>query len=655
MKAKSLALLACLLVFANSSMTLSSQVVSPLTAGSTNTSYSYVFASTAITVSAGSQLLAQFDVGSFTVSQVNGCQLSINGATVSAATCAVNTSSNAVVFSNAAASSISLNNLSVSFRSNGASYSGTSNILFYFQDSTGLQNTDSRVNTTVSIVAATMSGCSVVSSNLTVGASTTYNFSYAPTVAIPTGSILQLVLPAWFGNGTNLLNNASANCSSSCTALLISSSESIIFRNIFASAGAAIGTSQNASVYSIKNPPSTAPITIQILVQTSASQNVQQCYVQLAVTTPNMLITTFNPTNTAISASNSIKLSFRSSNPIPGATSYLRISTSLALSYSYSAANSLPTVAPVRVSSTDSSVLISGLSTSNIASLSLYYLGLFTLTNAPSSKKHTISFTTQTYSNNTFYSIDSNSVVVQATAATMTIASVSASNPIAYAIGQFSVSFTIINNLVVGSFAVLQFPSEMTIIDSSTCTTSVGNCFFSGNTVTVNVQNAVSAGSNITTILSLVQNPLTTTASSTFSISTYYDTSDSLVDQLTSGLTFTAAPVPVKALQVLPLSKTVRDITSYTFNINFTNPIPSSAILYLSFPSSLPISSVLYTSNNTLSCVVTVNLQTVTLTSCFSSQTTGTVTFTLGSITNPTSTKPSGNFNITSYYNGLLL
>lgn len=648
-------LVAWMVALAFSSMSLSSQTVAPLTAGSTNTSYMYSFAASGISVPAGSQLLAQFDTGAFSISQVNGCQLSINGAAVAGASCSVNSASNAVVFSNVATVALTPTSISASFYSNGASYSGTSNILFYFQDSAGLQNTNSKVNTTVSIAAAAMGSCSATTASQMVGSATNFTFAYSPAVAIPTGSILQLVLPAWFGNGTNLLNNASANCSSNCSALLLSASESIVFKSIFSAAGAAIGTSQNVAVYSIKNPPSTAPIAIQILIQTSGGQNVQSCSVQLAATTPNQLRATFAPSNSAISANSIIKLSFRNTNPLPGSSSYLRIASPLALSYNYTAVNSTSTVAPIRVTSTDGSLLIQGLSTANIASLSGYFLGMFTLTNAPSSKKFTLAFTTQTYSSGTFYSVDSSSIDVQAVAATITVASVSAQNNLAYAIGQFTVSFTTINNLVSGSFAVIQFPSEMSIDPSSTCSTSVGSCFFSGNTVTANVQSPASGGSIISTVLSMVQNPLTTTASSTFSISTYYDASDSLVDQLTAGLTFTAAPAPLKWLQVTPSSRVVRDVSSYTISINFTNPVPAGVTLFLTFPTSIPISSVQYSAINSLSCIVSSSLQVVTLASCFSSTTTGTVSFTLSGIANPTSTKPTGTFNLTSFYSGLLL
>jgi hypothetical protein len=439
-------------------MTLSNQTVSPLTAASVNTSYSYSFSGSAITITAGSQFIAQFDSGSFTITQVSSCQMTMNGVSRTNLSCSINASANAVVFSNIVTVDTSLTILNVSFYSNGAVYSGTSNILFYFVDSTGLQNTNTRVNTSVTIVPLSLSNCLATNLNQVVGAYTTFNFSYTPATAIPMGSILQIVLPAWFGNSSNLLNNASANCSSNCSAILLTSSESIIFQVLYNTTGVVSGVIQNVSIYNIKNPPSTAAISIQILIQTATSQNVQQCYVQLAATTPNQLRATFPLANNGISSSNSIKLTFRSSNPIPGSTSYLRISSPLTISYAYSSSNSSSTISPVRVSSSDGSVLISGLSTSNIAALSSYYLGLFSMVNPPSTKIVSLIFTTQTFVNSTFYSIDSSTINIQAVASNITVSTATAQNTIVYAVGNFTVSFITVNALVQGSFAVIQFP-----------------------------------------------------------------------------------------------------------------------------------------------------------------------------------------------------
>jgi hypothetical protein len=195
----------------------------------------------------------------------------------------------------------------------------------------------------------------------------------------------------------------------------------------------------------------------------------------------------------------------------------------------------------------------------------------------------------------------------------------------------------------------------MTITDLSTCSTNVGTCFFSGNTVTVNVNLSISGGNNITTLLTLVQNPLTTVASSSFSISTYYDTSNSLVDQLTSGLTFTATPTPLKAMSVTPGDLKVMDITNYTFNVYFTNPVPAGALVLLTFPVAIPLSTVTYANNNTLSCIATINLQTVNLSGCFPTNLQSPVTFTLNGIQNPSSTKPTDTFNLTTTFSGVIV
>lgn len=114
----------------------------------------------------------------------------------------------------------------------------------------------------------------------------------------------------------------------------------------------------------------------------------------LTATTTNNLKATFAVTNNSISAVNSVRLTFRSTNPIQVSMGYLRINSPLGLNYTYSSVNSTAMTAPARVSSTDGSLLINGLATSNIAANSIYNLGLFSLSNPPSTKKSTLTFTT---------------------------------------------------------------------------------------------------------------------------------------------------------------------------------------------------------------------------------------------------------------------
>lgn len=641
-----------LLVFlASSTLILSSQTITPLTASSSNTAYLYSLTSTGRSIAANSQFFVQFETGAFDITQASACSFTLNGAAVAAATCTVNSGANTITFGNVITTATTVTSLTVGFNSSGAIYSGNLNMQLYFVDSSGVQITDTWVNTTVSIVTAPMTTCSVSNAHQIVGSSTTFVFGFTPVVNITSGSILQIVLPAWFGNATNFVNNASVNCSQNCSATLSSSSESVIFRRMFNSTTMA---TQSVEIYSIKNPTTTQPISISIIIQTSTNYNVQRCSVNLSATTPNNLRATFPITSTSISAVNSIRLSFRNTNPIQVSASYLRISSPLTMNYTYASANSTSTTAPARTTSTDGSLLISGLAASNIAANSIYNLGLFSMSNPPSTKKVTLTFTTETLANGTYYLIDMSTIDITATASTITTAAFVAQTTTAYSVGSSTFSFIIVNALISDSYAVIQFPAEMSVISTSTCTTSFGSCSINSNTVTLDLNASYAAGTNLSVSLSQVRNPLTTLPTSTFSISTYYNSSDSLVDQMTTGLTFTAIPNPIKEMVITPASLTVGAVTTYSFQVNFTNPVPVGTVMTISFPSAIPLTAVTFPSSNTLPCVASLNAQTVTLTGCITAQTSGQLTFVLGGITNPLSTKPTDTFNITSTLTNLL-
>lgn len=432
MKTYRIAWLLFVVQIVSGTMTLSSQTVSPLVAGSANTSYSYAFSAASVTISGGASFVAKFDSAPFNLTHLSGCSMSINSVAIAGLTCSFSQSTSIITMTNITNSTMAVSSVSLQFFTVGASYSTTTNILFYFVDSSGNQNTDSRLNTTLTITTATMASCSANNLGKIVGASTTFSFGFTPVIQISAGSILQVVFPAWFGNSTNLVNNGSANCSSACSVMLLTSTETLTFRSLFTTVTSA---AQSVSVFTIKNPPSTAPISIQLIVQTSANQNIQQCSVSLAAETPNNLRASFTLSNRAISASNNFRLNFVNSNPIQGNTSFLRISSPLPLNYTYSAANSQSSTPPLRVSSSDGSVLISGLSTSNISSLTPYFLGLFTLTNPPSTEAVSLTFTTQTLVSGTYYDIDTSTVSVSSVASNITIATISAQRQQIYAIG----------------------------------------------------------------------------------------------------------------------------------------------------------------------------------------------------------------------------
>lgn len=139
--------------------------------------------------------------------------------------------------------------------------------------------------------------------------------------------------------------------------------------------------------------------------------------------------------------------------------------------------------------------------------------------------------------------------------------------------------------------------------------------------MTVNLDVNASANTNLTFSLSQVQNPLATIPTSSFSISTYYNSSDSLVDTMSSGLTFTGLPNPIKEVTVTPSSLTVGAVTSYVFKINFTNPVPAGTVFAITFPAAIPLNSPSFPATDPLPCVASSTGQVVTLSGCITTQT----------------------------------
>lgn len=204
------------------SLSPTSQSVSPLTASSPNTSYSYSFNSTGQAVPSSAQFIVQFDTGPFSITQATNCVFTVNGVSVAGVSCTPNSGANTITFTGVTSSATTVMNMTVAFYTTGAVYSGSTWVSMYFADSAGIQITDSKVNASLTITQATMTGCTVSNANQVVGSSTTFSFGFTPIVNITSNSMLQILIPAWFGNSSNLINNASANCSQSCSATLSS-------------------------------------------------------------------------------------------------------------------------------------------------------------------------------------------------------------------------------------------------------------------------------------------------------------------------------------------------------------------------------------------------------------------------------------------------
>lgn len=195
----------------------SSPVIQPSTAGSINTSYSFSFKNqSVITLTTTTSLVLQF-TSQFTISATSNCFLSVNSGT--------NTSSctlsgfNQIVFSNIVSSSVVLNNLTVSFYTNGANYAGSILIPVYFTDN-GNNISDANGQASFTINAAQMVACTVSSSSNTVGSQATWTLNFTPLyVAVQTGNLFRITLNKWGPNNiSNFVNTSNIICSrGTCT------------------------------------------------------------------------------------------------------------------------------------------------------------------------------------------------------------------------------------------------------------------------------------------------------------------------------------------------------------------------------------------------------------------------------------------------------
>ena len=173
----------------------------------------------------------------------------------------------------------------------------------------------------------------------------------------------------------------------------------------------------------------------------------------------------------------------------------------------------------------------------------------------------------------------------------------------------------------------------------------------------------VIAATNITINVLQVNNPMTTVPTDSFSIQTFYQDSSTLVDQLTTGLTFTAIAVTLRSLTLTPTSTVVYATTSYTFAIQSTFSIPTASTIQITFPNQISnggqvLNSFTINSLSISGCTFssTSNRIIVFNNLCFKSPllNTSIITIILSNITNPTSYKPTDTFSV-QIYNGAYL
>jgi len=417
-----------------------------------------------------------------------------------------------------------------------------------------------------------------------------------------------------------------------------------------------------------RNPPSTAPITISIVLFAKISLNTQYSYQNCSATfwvnTPNAFkMSNFAITNTTISATNVLTLSLQLNNPI-SSMSYLRINpNSLRLTYLYNNYNQ--GTQPSQNPTNDSTLLISNLTTSTTTSPSFLVLNNFTLVNPPYANKPVpITFTTSNLIANTYYLIDTSTVTITASPSTIVSYGMNIATTSINALTGYTVWFVTINQLVIGSYIVVVFPSEVSLLGSTCSLASFSSvCVVNNSTsLTVTLNTLASSNTNMTITISSVSNPATTTPTGSLIITTYYMDNQSVVDQLVSGLIVTATSVQLKSVTINSSSLVVGQTSVYNVIVNVSNMLPAGSAMSIAIPiSSYGMSGVglggFYIGTTLVSgCVISVTSSMVVklASACFSSSVpAGTsVRVVLNNITNPLSTKPCDSWQVRTQYNG---
>lgn len=290
-------------------------------------------------------------------------------------------------------------------------------------------------------------------------------------------------------------------------------------------------------------------------------------------------------------------------------------------------------------------------------SSSFLFISGFFVTTPKSTRPYTITYTTYNYVGNITYGIDTLTVTNSCSFGAITVYSLTTTNNFVNVVNTYTITFKNIYALAVGSYIGVTFPNSLSV--SSPCSSSnagLSCTVISNNFINVSISTSISSASTIVLIFNSVTNPNQAITIPSIALATYYDSGlDSLVDQLTSGLTMTAvANLIPDGIYILPSSFTVYDNNvNYIFSLALVDKIPAGGYISVQFPTQITISGINLgsASFSTTTCVLGgPTLNRLNITSCFlTDMTTLSISFTLGGILNPNSVQTTSTFTIETY------
>lgn len=282
----------------------------------------------------------------------------------------------------------------------------------------------------------------------------------------------------------------------------------------------------------------------------------------------------------------------------------------------------------------------------------------------PASVKNISSFIVDIYysSSNDLVAQVTTSTVITTTPGTITSASVSpASTTTAATNVPYAFTLTVPNALPSGSKVTITVPSTVGFVAGGTCThqgvTTACTALTTSRTVTVNLLNAVTAGSSISVTYSLFNNPGSTRTTDSFGFATFNAAGEGVDVLGSTPVTVTmAVPSLLTSVSLTRGSKQNGLQTSYTFI--FTQPQPiveTSAVAELVFPSDITLPSTPVCTSGTLTLTCTLrNPTTLTIQFATVNSANNAYNFTIVGIRNPYSYRPTASIAITTKTSDLL-
>ncbi|CAG9335482.1 unnamed protein product [Blepharisma stoltei] len=495
---------------------------------------------------------------------------------------------------------------------------------------------------------------------------TTMSFSIQCSNPVPSGSILIVSLPSDFSITDDFSVDGVYGIAYSLSSSV--SNNIITITNGFSSYLTALSAIQ-FEISNIKNPSSMkATGAINVLLKTNTYGLICETSTSytLQSTSGNIKNVIITPLSYTINANTTYSFAFEPSDPIPqsGAimvTAPSQISfTNSAISTCYNIISGLSPNAQCEVKSSKYLFITNAFSSD-------YSSGVlsFQLNNAvnPGTIQVSDPFIVETYTSSEFlYLIDYDaSATITATSDSLKGVTIAPSSFTTGDITTYTFSINTRNTIPQGGGLKIVFPEEISIQDTTVkCQNAVGidssfTCTNTYNSITISngfLSSSFQPGLISFTIGS-IKNPGSLKASKSFQVFTSY--SGLTIDSMTQGITIQMQTPHTLQASISSASYTVGETTSYTLKITPYNALPANSGLQIVPPSDLVIlPSVQCEASGitafTVSCALEGSSLIAELT--FSAQVTSQFSLQISQIINPSSTKPTQSFGITTTSEG---